>query len=356
MGFVHLHVHSQFSILDGTMSPEEIASIAAQLDMPAVGQTDTVNLYGAVAFYKACKNHGIRGILGAELHVQPEGRGFTDPHREEGGFQLVALVKNEEGYLNLCQLITRAIFEGVQYKPRVDFDDLKELGGGLILLTGGRKGVFRDWHKEQADGSGQKWFDRLAEIFDRDHLYLELQDLGLRGQMEANDRIRALSEATGYQAVVTNGVHYKEPEDAAVHEVLNAISQSASLDNEERIQSFTDQSWFKSESQIRELFPDDLEAIERTVEIANRCEYHFQFDTYHFPATTPPDVAEEGADEADTAANWAYFYRAFPPPEDFGVATQDGSVPAHVAASLISNTASTWFTVPRLFVQLMDGA
>ena len=353
MGFVHLHAHSQFSILDGTIKPSRLATLAVENGMPAVAQTDVVNLFGAVTFYKACKAAGVKPILGAELHVQPEGRSFEDPYREEGGFQIIALVENEKGYLNLCELITRAIYDGVQYKPRIDFNDLALHSEGLIVLTGGRKGVFRDWHhEERKDSNVMDWFKGLTNIFSNEYLFLEMQDLGLDGQDLANQRIRELSKEAGYLTVVTNGVHYELPEDAAIHEVLTSISQSASLDNEARIRSNTDQAWFKSEADIRLLFPDDGEAIERTVLIAERCEYHFNFDTYHFPATTPPDTNPNDSEHPDTAANWEYFYRAFPPPDDFGYTPPDIGIPPHPKGAGSLKGYFDWYSREGLKVRL----
>lgn len=353
MGFVHLHAHSQYSILDGTIKPSRLAALAAENGMPAVAQTDVVNLFGAVSFYKACKSNGVKAILGAELHVQPEGRSFEDPFREEGGFQIIALVENDTGYLNLCELITKAIYDGVQFKPRIDLKDLEQHAEGLIILTGGRKGLFRDWHKdEDAKAPVPEWFESLTKLFSPEYLFLELQDLGLMGQAQANARIRELSKTSGYLTVVTNGVHYEHPEDAAIHEVLTSISQSASLDNESRIRANTDQAWFKTEKDIRELFPNDSDAIDRTVHIAERCDYHFNFDTYHFPATTPPDTVEGEEEHPDTAANWEYFYRAFPPPSDFGYPPLDEGIPPHPKGAGTLKGYFDWYSREGLKVRL----
>ncbi len=330
MAFAHLHVHSQYSILDGTLQPDEIAKRAAALGMPAVALTDTCNLYGAVTFYKACKAAGIKPILGAELHVQPEGLGHHPAERELGGYQLVVLVENAQGYLNLCQLITQAIFDGIYYKPRVDLAQLRAHHEGLIFLTGGRAGpigrAVERGHPEEAVEAVRT----LANFLDADHLYVELQDLGFDGQDAILDTARAVAVAVERALVVTNGVHYGAPHDAPIHELLNAIARGQSLGDAERVVSSTDQAFLKDEAAMRALFPDDGPALDRTVEIAGRCTYHFDFGTYHFPATTPPDVAEgSGPDvvQPDTDANWAYFYRAFPPPRDYGLGDDPDVVP-----------------------------
>jgi DNA polymerase-3 subunit alpha len=323
MAFVHLHTHSQFSILDGTASVAQLAQRAAELEQPAVALTDSGNLYGAVAFYKACKAAGVRAVLGAELFVQPEGVAHEDPHGIEGGYQLVLLVENEAGYKSLCKLITAAIFEGMHYKPRIDLELLRAHADGLIALTSGLKGPLG---KSLAKGDREAAAARLGElaaIFDPQHLYVELCDLGLPEQERVNEEARELARTFGLDTVVTNAVHYLLPTDAPTLEVLNTISTGGSLAGNQRVVSPTDQAWFKTEAEMLELFPNDREAVHLTGEIAARCEYHFDFGTYHFPASIPPDPGKE----ADTDANWAFFYEAFPPPADFGLPLPEERIP-----------------------------
>ena len=324
MGFVHLHVHSQFSLLDGTMDPGDLAKAAAARGMDAVAMTDTVNLFGAVSFYKACKKQGIKAILGAELHVQPEGVGFRDPARQYGGYQLIALVENQQGYHSLCALITAAIFDGAWYKPRVDLELIRKHREGLIFLTGSLRGplggpVVRD---DLATARGR--LRALHDVIDADHLFVELTDVGLPNQREVNAAARRLADELSLQTVVTNSVHYRDPEDAGVHELLTAIAQGVALSDDKGLLTCpTDQAYLKTEEELRGLFPEDGPAIDRTVDIAARCDFHFDFSTYHFPATTPPDVGTP-EQPADTDANWEYFARAFPPPRDYGL---EGVIP-----------------------------
>ncbi len=328
MAFVHLHVHSQFSLLDGTMDPKVLVSKVAELGMPAVALTDTCNLYGAVPFYKEAKGKGIRPVIGAELHVQPEGIDHEDPAGVEGGYQILALVMDETGYKNICWLITQAIYEGIHYKPRISLDDLEGRHEGLIFLSGGRKGVIGKHLLGGSLDKAREALQALRQATGDAELYLELQDHGLEGQEQCNDAARALAQEFGLQTVVTNAVHYGEPEDASAHEVLNAISLGICMSDDSRLVSPTDQAYLKSEEEIRALFPDDQEAIDRTVGIAERCNFHYTFDEYHFPATTPPDVAQaEGEPEPDTDPNWAYFYRAFPPPKSYGLPMPDVAIP-----------------------------
>jgi len=245
MAFVHLHVHSQFSILDGTATVEALADRAAKLGMPALALTDSANLFGAVAFYKACKSRGIKAILGAELHVQPEGIGYADPLCEHGGYQVVALVEDERGYRNLCQLVTRAIFDGNHYKPRVDLDLLRAHHEGLVLLTGGRRGATGRPLLEGRPAEALERVRALADIVGDDHLFLELQDLGLPGHDVINEGARRLAAELGLRTVVTNAVHYLDPEDAAILAVLHSIGAGCSL-SEPRVQPATDQAWLRT--------------------------------------------------------------------------------------------------------------
>lgn len=317
MSFVHLHVHSQFSLLDSPASPESIAKHVASLGMEAVAITDSGNMYGAVAFFEACKSEGIRPVLGAVLCVQPQGIGHVDPACQHGGFHLVALIQNEAGYINLCKLVTTGIFDGMQYKPRVDFEGLRAHHEGLIFFTGGRRGLVGYALAMGKLELARTWFDELSSFLDSEHLYLELQDHGLPMQAECNSATRDLARDTGYELIVTNAVHYRAKEDAPVHEALNAIATGHKLSDVRRLISPTDQAWLKSEEEMQALFPDDIAAMERTVELSRRCRYEFDFSTYHFPATSPPDPGENPASQPDTDANWDYFFKAFPPPRDF---------------------------------------
>lgn len=352
MGFVHLHVHSQFSLLDGTMDPARLVERVAELGHEAVALTDTCNLYGAVPFYKAAKKAGIHPVLGAELHVQPEGLAYEDPREVEGGYQILALVEDDTGYANLCALITDAIFEGTRYKPRVDLEMLKARAEGLIVLTGGRRGAVGrpvlDGHPDEARAR----VDALAAIFDADHLYLELQDVGLDGQGEINEATREIAAAVGRGLVVTNAVHYASPDEAPVHEVLHAIAAGASMADERRIRTHTDQAYLKTADEMAAIFPDDADALARTGEIAARCRYDFSFDTYHFPATDPPDPPAADGTRADTDANWTYFYEAFPPPQWFGLGVAPGVVPPRPEGGGDMAGYFAWYTHRGLDVRL----
>ena len=330
MPFVHLHVHSHFSVLDGTASPELLVQRAADLSMSAIALTDTVSLYGAVAFQKACKDAGIRPIIGAEIHVQPQGLGHTDPLKEEGGYQLVVLVENACGYRHLCHLLTRSIFDGMCFKPRVDLALLKAHSEGLIFLTGGLKGMVGRQFARGGATLVEASFQELSSFLSKDQLFIELVDHGVPHRESHLEVARALARSTGYRTVVTNAVHYLEREDAPTHEALNCIANGTSLKDEQRVQSPTDQAWFKSSEEMALIFPEDGDALALTADIAGRCRFEFQLGQHHFPATRPPDMldSEDGPKEDEESDdNWAYFYETFPPPVVYGLDDQEGVPP-----------------------------
>ncbi len=348
MAFAHLHVHSQYTLLDGAVSPKDLVAKAHTLGQPAIALTDRCNLYGAVEFFKAAKGKGLQPIIGAEITVQPEGIAFQDPKGILGGWSVVLLVENQAGYRNLCHLITRAIFDGMHYRPRVDLELLAEHHEGLIALTSGLKGpVGRALVQGQPD-QAQPRLEQLQAIFGSDHLFLELQDFGLPQQDEANRLCRDLGQILGIATVVTNPVHYLEPTDVVTQHVLHAIGMGEALDTPDRYHSPTDQAYLKSEEELREIFPDDGPAIERTTEIAERCVFEFQFDTYHFPATTPPDTQPD----ADTDNNWAYFYKAFPPPRDFGLPDPAHAIPPRPPGAGNMNGYFRWYGTEGLKLRL----
>ena len=317
MAFAHLHVHSQYSLLDGAIKLKKLPGAVAALGQTAVALTDHCNLYGAVQFHKGCDAAGVHPVFGAGVWVQHEGVATRDPAQALGGYHLLCLIENEQGYANLCALVTEAIFEGMYYKPRVDLELLRQHREGLIVLTSGMRGPVRDALARGRVDEARWRFEALAEIFDEQHLYLELQDVGFDGDERANAGCRELGERFGRQTVVTNAVHYLKPTDAPTLDLLQCIGLGTSLNDGKRRRPVTDQLYLKSEAEMRELFPHDADALDRTAEIAERCQFAFDYETYYFPASTPPE-------EGDTPANRQYFYDAFPPPKDFDAFPGDG--------------------------------
>jgi DNA polymerase-3 subunit alpha len=348
MAFAHLHVHTQFSILDGAIPVKKLAPAAAALGQAAVAVTDHCNLYGAVQFDKSCKEAGIHPVFGSGLWWQPEGLGFKDPREALGAWHLIALIEDAAGYRNLCHLITRAIFDGMFYKPRIDLELLRKHREGLILLTSGLRGPVRGPLAAGDPDLARTHLTRLAEIFGPEHLYVELQDVGFEQDAAANDGARRLAAELGLSCVVTNAVHYLKPEQAPVLEVLQCIGSGVSLNDPERRRPVSDQLYLKTEEEMRALFPDDGDAIERTAEIADRCQYKFNYSTYYFPASDPPD----GGEDADTDANWEFFYRAFPPPRDFGMPDPEERIPPRPGGAGSLNGYFRWYCEEGLKLRL----
>ncbi len=306
MSFAHLHVHSQFSILAGVPAPKKLVEAAAKQGMSALGLTDTCNLYGAVEHYKACKDKKIHPVFGTELWIDPRGIG-TREGGLAGCFNLVLLVEDEVGYQNACELVTRAIFDGIYHRPRVDLALLRQHGKGLFCLLGnGETGVVR------RDGRDEN-LRTILDLFGVDRVFGELMDHGFDWQAEVNAHLRALSRQHGFKNVVTNQVRYLEPTDAVRLDLLGSIGVGASLQDTRRPRVLTDQQYFKSEAEIRELFPGDLDAVDRTAELAEACHYKYPSGIYYFPSSVPPDK------DGDSEANWRFFLDAFPPSREFPI-------------------------------------
>ena len=336
MAFAHLHVHSQFSLLDGAIPIKELAPAAAALGQEHVALTDHCNLYGAVTFDKSCKEAGIHPVFGAGLWVDPRGLGHRPGSAAEAGYQLVCLVENEVGYRNLCRLITDAIFDGMHFKPRVDLEGLQRHCEGLILLTSGIRGPVRGPLATGRRDRAEEQLAELAERFSSEQLFVELQDVGFPGDEEANVLCREWAQAHGLKTVVTNAVHTLAPEDAITLDLLQCIGRGLSLNDTEHPRLQTDQLFLKSEDDMRALFPEDGPALDRTVEIAERCDYRFSFDTYYFPSSTPPDG------EQDTEENFRFFYDAFPPPLCWGLPEPGVDTPSAPAGAGTLNGFFEW--------------
>lgn len=282
--FVHLHLHSEYSLLDGCCRISDIPKTAKALGQSAVAITDHGVLYGAVEFYKACKAEGIKPIIGCEVYVAKNSR--FDKLRVEDYFNchLVLLVKNEIGYKNLCCIVSKSFTEGFYVKPRVDLNLLREHSEGLICLSGCMAGhiakaILNDDMKE-----AELHALDLLNIFGKDNFYLEIQDHGLDDDKKIVDGVKYLSKLTGIPMVATNDAHYLTRSDASTQAVMLCIQTGTRIDDQERPLGFeTDEFYMKSASEMKATFPDALSAIENTVKIADRCNYDFEFGKLKLP-------------------------------------------------------------------------
>ncbi|CAB4243279.1 DNA polymerase III subunit alpha [Methylacidimicrobium sp. AP8] len=285
--FVHLHVHSDYSLLDATCRIPGLALAAREAGMPAVALTDHGNLFGAIEFYKACRSAGITPILGYEAYLARESRFSRKGGRSETS-HLTILVRNEEGYRNLLRLATFAYLEGFYYKPRIDKELLREHGKGLIGLSGCLKGEVAQ-HLLEGDRDGaRRTIETLAACFEPGCFYLEIQNHGLPGEDIVRAGLAQLSRETGHPLVATNDVHYLRKEDAAAHDALLCIGTGARLTDSDRKRYGAAEFYFKSAEEMASLFPDHPEALANTVRIAESCRLEIALGGNRYPSFTPP--------------------------------------------------------------------
>ncbi len=297
--FVHLHLHTEYSLLDGLATIPLAIQRAAELGMPALAMTDHGNMYGAVSFYDACvafndkaKKAGkntVKPIFGTEFYVCDDLRvksrvGSADDERDRR--HLILLVKNEQGYKNIARLNAIAFRDGFYYKPRIDLKTLKEYSEGLICLSACVAG---DIPQAILRGNYEKaenlilWF---KEVF-KDDFYLEMQNHGLKEELEVNQYLRAYSKKYGVKTVVTNDVHYIDKSDAVPHDVLLCVQTQSRFDDPTRMRFSSDDYYIKSYDEMAALFPNDLDALATTLEIADKCNFEFTYGHYMFPKYIP---------------------------------------------------------------------
>jgi DNA polymerase III subunit alpha len=282
--FVHLHVHSEYSILDGACRIPALAARAAELEMPAVTLTDHGSLAGAVELHREAKTQGIKPVVGCELYVTDERR-----RQEKGYAHLTVLAESNEGYANLIRLSSLGYLEGYYYKPRVDWDLLADHAGGLVALSGCLSGRVARALEEARPQDAAADLDRLVQIFGRDSTYVEIQNAGLEQQKRINPQLAKLAEATGLPLVATGDVHYLMHEDARAHEALLCIQSGDSLKNPNHWRFDTDQFYFKTPAEMAEDFAAYPDALRRTLEIAERCTVTIETDRLLLPKFPTPD-------------------------------------------------------------------
>jgi DNA polymerase III subunit alpha len=282
--FVHLHVHSEYSILDGACRIPALAARAAELEMPAVGLTDHGSLAGAVALYKETAKHGVKPLLGCEVYVAEDRKA-----QQKGYAHLTLLAENNAGYANLIKLSSLGYLEGYYYKPRVDWELLGRHSSGLIALSGCLSGrVCKALEEGRADDAEGE-LDRLTSIFSKDNVYVEMQNAHLDVQQRINPLLVRLAERRGLPVVATGDVHYLRHEDARAHEALLCIQSGDSLKNPNHWKFDTDHFYFKTQQEMLADFPGHEEALRRTLEIAERCNVEIELGRILLPHFPTPD-------------------------------------------------------------------
>jgi len=289
MSFVHLHVHTEYSLLDGACRIDGLMDRVKELGQSAVAITDHGVMYGCIDFYKAAKAAGVKPIIGCEVYVSRRRMEDRVHGIDNDPYHLVLLCENRKGYENLCMLVSEAFTRGFYGKPRVDIDLLKQYHEGLIATSACLAGAIPQYLMEEDYDSAKKYALQLSEIFGPDRFYLEMQDHGIEEQIAVNQGVQRLARETGLPLVVTNDAHYLRKEDAEMQDVLLCIQTGKTVDEENRMKFQTEEFYLKSEEELRQLFPNCDEAFENTAKIAEMCNLEFVFNEYHLPSFPVPE-------------------------------------------------------------------
>ena len=291
MSFAHLHVHTEYSLLDGSNKIKEYVARVKELGMNSAAITDHGVMYGVIDFYRAAKNAGIKPILGCEVYVAPGSRFDKTPGNssEDRYYHLVLLAENQTGYQNLMKIVSKGFVDGYYYKPRVDMEVLEKYSEGIIALSACLAGEVQKFLLRGMYAEAMEAAKRYENIFGKNNFFLELQDHGMQEQGMVNQQLLRLSQDTGIELVATNDVHYTYADDEKPHDVLLCIQTGKKLADEDRMRYEGGQYFVKSEDEMRALFPYALEAIENTQKIADRCNVDFEFHVTKLPKYDVPD-------------------------------------------------------------------
>ena len=289
MSFVHLHVHTEYSLLDGACRISGMMDRVRELGQSAIAITDHGVMYGCIDFYKAAKAAGVKPIIGCEVYVARRRMSDRVHGIDNDPYHLVLLCENRKGYENLCMLVSEAFTHGFYGKPRVDLELLEQYHEGLIALSACLAGAIPQYLMEEDFEAAKKYALRLSGIFGPDRFYLELQDHGIEEQRPVNQGVQRLARETGLPLVVTNDAHYLRKEDAQMQDVLLCIQTGKTVDEPGRMKFQTEEFYLKSEEELRSLFPNYDEAFDNTVRIAEMCNLDFVFNEYHLPSFPVPE-------------------------------------------------------------------
>ncbi|MDR3564015.1 MAG: DNA polymerase III subunit alpha [Negativicutes bacterium] len=281
--FVHLHNHTEFSLLDGASRVETLVRRAKELGMPAVAITDHGTMCGVIDFYKHARKHGIKPIIGCEVYVAPRARGERTMVEGEAYYHLILLAENDQGYRNLIELVSRAHMEGFYYKPRVDRELLRQYSGGLICMSACLAGEIPQMLLRGDSAGAEELAKEYRDIFGPDNYFIELQDHGIPEQQTVNPLLIALANKLDIGLAATNDIHYIDREDAESHDVLLCIQTGKMVDDTNRMRFPNNEFYLKKADEMAALFVDCPEAIENTCRIADRCNVTLEFDKLYLP-------------------------------------------------------------------------
>lgn len=290
MSFTHLHVHTEYSLLDGSNKIKEYVARVKELGMNSAAITDHGVMFGVIDFYKEARAQGINPILGCEVYVAPNSRFDREAsHGDDRYYHLVLLAENNQGYQNLMKIVSKGFVEGYYYKPRVDLELLEQYHEGIIALSACLAGEVQRYLVRGLYDEAKKSALRYEEIFGKGNFFLELQDHGIPEQKMVNPQLLRLSQELGIELVATNDVHYTYAEDAEAHDILLCIQTGKKLSDENRMRYEGGQYYVKSEDEMRQLFPYALQAIENTQKIADRCHVEIEFGVTKLPRFDVPE-------------------------------------------------------------------
>ncbi len=288
--FVHLHQHTEYSLLDGACKIDALLDRAIEYKMPALAITDHGTMHGAIDFYLKAKNKGIKPIIGCEAYLAPGSRKEKKTHGvKDAAYQIHLLVKDEKGYKNLMKLMSLAQIEGFYYKPRIDKELLAENSEGLIAMSACLKGEIPYYILRGMNDEAEIALKQYLDIFGKDNFYLELMDHGIKEQAIVNKGLLALGKKFGVSTVVTNDTHFLNREDYEAHEILLCIQTGTTLTDPKHMRLATDQFYFKSPDEMKQLFKDVPQALKNTIAIQEKCNLELDFSRMHMPRYQPPD-------------------------------------------------------------------
>ena len=289
--FVHLHLHTSYSLLDSSLRHESIFERTVEYKMPAVAMTDHGNMFGAVEFYNGAKRHGLNPIIGCEVYVAPVSRieKKSKHHLRDASYHLILLAQNDIGYKNLLHLVTSGYLEGFYYKPRIDKELLAEHSEGLIALSSCGRGEVADSITKEDIPQAMEAAGQYREIMGEDNFFLELQYHKMEYQEKINEELVKIGKKLSLPLVATNNCHYLEKKDFRAHEILLCLQTGKTINDPYRMQYPNDEYYFKSSEEMIELFKDVPEAIDNTLKIADRCNLDIDFDKLNFPDYPVPD-------------------------------------------------------------------
>ena len=287
--FTHLHVHTEYSLLDGMSRISELPEYVKGLGMDSCAITDHGAMFGVVDFYKSCRKAGIKPIIGCEVYTAARTMYDKEAGKDRNSGHLILLAENQQGYSNLVKIVSKSYVDGFYFRPRVDKNLLRQYSEGLICLSGCLAGnTQRMLLNRDYEGAKREALE-LLDIFGENNFFLEIQDHHLEEDKTVIAGLKRLSADIGVPLVATNDAHYIRREDATAQDILMCIQTQTNIHDENRIRFENDEFYIKSEDEMKALFADIPDAVERTHEIAERCNVEFTFGQYHLPEYVPPE-------------------------------------------------------------------